>query len=84
MLIKNKLLENFHINILDKSFEGILGIEFRNKYTDFIFVVFTCYLPPENSPWENSTEFFGHLISQVYMSSYADLVFLCGDYNARV
>ena len=29
------------------------------------------------------TNFFGHLIAQLYMHSYADSVYLCGDFKVR-
>ena len=42
-------------------------------------------LPPENSVWgKNSTAFFSHLIPLMYTCNYADGMYLCGDYNARV
>ena len=54
---KNKLFEKIAVNIVDKSFDGILGIQLRHKITDFTFIVVSCYLAPENSPWSNSTQF---------------------------
>ena len=29
------------------------------------------------------TEFFGHLMSQLYINNDADAIFICGDLNAR-
>ena len=84
ILIKNSFLTEYNVKVIDKSFDGILGVEFRHKYTDFVFIVCACYLPPENSVWgKNSTAFFSHLISLMYTCNYADGMYLCGDYNAR-
>ena len=85
VLVKDQLLNDFKIRIVDKEIDGILGIEFENKYSEFSFVIYCCYLPPENSVWgrEPST-FFNHLISQLYMTQEHDLVFICGDLNGRV
>ena len=78
-------MTEYNVKVIDKSFDGILGVEFRHKYTDFVFIVCACYLPPENSVWgKNSTAFFSHLILLMYTCNYADGMHLCGDYNARV
>ena len=34
--------------------------------------------------WGDAKELFSHLISQLYLTSYADFVLLCGDFNARM
>ena len=53
--------------------------------TEFTFIIIACYLSPENSIWgRNSDQFFAHLVSEVYTYSYADSVYLCGDFNARI
>ena len=65
--------------------DGILGISLSHKKTDLKLVIFCCYLPPEESVWgRNDTEFFGHLLSQVYLHNYADSLLVCGDINARI
>ena len=46
--------------------------------------MFCCYLPPETSVWCNSTEFFGHLMAQVYMYNDVDCILLAGDFNSRI
>ena len=84
VFIKNKQFEEFDIIIVDKSFDGIMGIQLRHKITDFTFIVVLCYLAPENSPWSNSTQFFSHLIAQLYMLNDIDAVYLTGDFNGRV
>ena len=81
ILIKNSFLTEYNVKVIEKSFDGILGVEFRHKYTDFVFIVCACYPPPENSVWgKNSTAFFSHLISVMYTCNYADGMYLCGDY----
>ena len=39
ILIKNSFLTEYNVKVIDKSFDGILGVEFRHKYTDFVFIV---------------------------------------------
>ena len=46
--------------------------------------MFTCYLPPEDSPWgRDNTNFFSHLLGQIYFHNYVDNVFICTDINGR-
>jgi len=85
ILVKNSVFVNFSVNVIDRDQEGILGIQLTNKETGFVCVVFSCYLPPENSIWgRNADVFFSHLTSQVYMYQEADLISIGGDFNARL
>ena len=48
-------------------------------------IIFVCYLPPDNSPYGKDVDgFFQHLTAQLHLASDADLIFICGDMNARV
>ena len=46
--------------------------------------MYSCYLPPEGSPWADTSSFYGHLISQLYLNSYADNIFVAVDFIDRV
>jgi hypothetical protein len=50
ILVKKWLYELYYVDIIDRPFEGILGVQFQNRHSDFSFVLFTLYLPLENSP----------------------------------
>ncbi len=53
-------------------------------FSEFSFIVFNCYLAPISSHYgKNETEFFSHLISQLYLNNDAEIVYFCGDFNAR-
>ena len=70
---------------MDKEIDGIIGVKFTNKYSGFFLMIFSCYLSPENSPWgRNDTQFYSHLISQLYIYSDVDAIFICGDLNSRI
>ena len=47
-------------------------------------MVISCYLVPENSPWSNTTDFYSHLISQIYTNSDIDGIYIAGDFNSRI
>lgn len=84
-LVKNILFERYEVTVNDKSMGGILAIKLKNKFTDYCFVVFTCYLPPEGSPRIlDPNLFFGHLLAQMYSLSDVDAVYVCGDFNGRI
>ena len=49
IFVKDKLLSCFSMNIIDRQTNGLLVIELKDKMTEFICVIFACYLSPENS-----------------------------------
>ncbi len=49
VLVKSNILSEYYVRVVDKSHDGILGLEFCHKITKFRCVVYVCYLPPENS-----------------------------------
>ena len=84
MFIKESCLLYHNVSIIDRDVDGILGILFQHKVSNFQFIVFSCYLPPENSPWgRDATAFFNHLLGQIYFHNYVDSVFICTDINGR-
>ena len=83
--MKKYLFDSFTISILDKSFDGILSVLFQHKSSEYQFIVFGCYLPPEDSPWgRDSDAFYGHLLGQIYLHNYVDNYYVCGDLNGRI
>ena len=85
ILVKHCISCYYHVNIIDKSVDGVLGISFVGKYTDISICIFVCYLPPESSVWgRDALSFFAHLVSQIYAGGHYDHVFMCGDFNARL
>ena len=47
--------------------------------------MFICYLSPENSVWgRDVSNYFVNILSLLYVCSFADLIVLCGDFNARI
>ena len=62
-MIKNDILIEYSMRVIDKSYDGIMVLEFIHKHTNFTFVVCACYLPPDNSVWgQNATLFFSNII----------------------
>ena len=83
IFVKDWITDEFYITE-ERDFEGILGIIIKHKITHFQAAIFACYLPPENSPYAyDSVEFFRYLILQAYSYSDVDVLYFCGDFNAR-
>lgn len=57
-LVRNWFIDQFEITVIDKIYDGILGIKLKNRISDFEFIVFACYLPPECSNRERDTQGF--------------------------
>ena len=55
ILVKDSLFSTYTINVIDESFQDILAIELKHIFTDHIIVVYSCYLPPDGSLWNNCT-----------------------------
>ena len=65
--------------------DGILGLLFQDKVSNFQFIIFCCYLLPEDPPWgRDSDSFYAHLLGQIYIHNYVDTYFICGDLNGRI
>ena len=84
VLVKRNLLREYDVQILDKTFDGILCLQFKSKISDYCFIVISCYLPPSNSVWgRDGTSFYSHLLSLVYLYADVDAMFIMGDLNSR-
>ena len=49
ILVRNRLSDQYNIAVVDQSYEGILGLRFEHRSTGSDFIVYSCFLPPENS-----------------------------------
>ena len=83
ILIRNWIIECYNVCIIDKAYA--LGLKFTNQVTDSDFIMFACYLPPENSTrGRDAPSFFAHLLAQIYLYDECDAIFISGDFNARI
>ena len=81
ILVKKDLYHEFQIDILDQSVDGMLWITVKNP--NCCFNICVCYLPPENSKYCDTVEFFGKLLEKIYVYQNMGPLYLMGDYNAR-
>ena len=84
ILVKNKIFSSYSVRVIDKSMDGLIGLELKNLITEYCFIIFSCYLPPEGSVWADPNGLFNQLLVQVYNLSEADAVYMCGDLNSRM
>lgn len=79
------MFEQYNVELIDKSYDGILGLTFSHKTSDYSFVLFSCYLPPENSTWgRDAVAFYSQTLSILYLHGEVDNVFICGDLNSSI
>ena len=85
MFVKNYILEEFSVEIFDKTYDGILAMKFTHVTSDFSMVIIVGYLAPENSKFgRDANGFFSHITSLLYQCVNTDLTIIAGDLNARV
>ena len=85
LFIRDSLLLNYCVSVIDSKTEGILWALLLNRYDNQSITVCICYLPPSNSSrGDISLEFFNTLRYQVSKYHDTGVVCICGDFNARV
>ena len=83
-LIKNSILEDFDVDILESSFEGILWLSLKSKLKKQNLNICVCYLPPLNSSRQiDAQSFYDCLLTSVYRYQNDGELFICGDFNSR-
>ena len=83
-LIKNEILTEFDIMVLQQSYEGIFWLKLTHKTESLVLLPCVCYLPPENSSRRvDVNDFFDNLLSDFYQFQNMGLVFISGDFNSR-
>ena len=85
ILVKQWVCDTYNISLIGKTVDGILGVKFVHKETDSDVVVFSCYLPPENSTrGRDAQTFFAHLLAQMYLQCDCDNTIILEDFNAHI
>ncbi len=85
MFIKDWIFNEFIVTEDYKSYDDMFGVLFRNKRTDYNFMVYSVYLPPENSTvYNNAPDFYNKLMLEVYRNIELDAIYLVGDINSRL
>ena len=86
ILGKSNLFDVYNVQVIDNCYDGILCIKFENVEDKSSFIVCSCYLPPENSPYgRDAVSFYAHLLSLIYLyKSAVNGFYICGDLNSRI
>lgn len=85
ILIKFAILTVFVCEVIDNTLDGIFALKLTHKHSDYQCVIYACYLPPENSAWgRNADAIFNHILTELYLYSDVDDIFICGDFNSRI
>ncbi len=85
ILVKDTLVNEYDIEILDKSREGILWLKLSSLSTNHSLCICACYLPPKYSKHAiNADPFYQSLLEDVYVYQNDGLICICGDFNSRI
>ncbi len=85
LFVKDWLYSEYKIEENYKIYDDMLGIMFTHKVTGYRFMIYSVYLPPENSTfYNNAPEFFNRLLIEVYKYVDIDALYFIGDVNSRI
>ena len=84
VLVNKSILYEYHVHVEDNSCEGYLFLVFKNKVTSTKFAIHCIYLKPENSVWNNNSDLYQALLTNIYSHSDTDRSVIVGDFNARI
>ena len=84
-LIANHILNDYSVNIIDQSYEGIYWIRLDSQASGASLMLCACYLPPVGSSRGNTAqEFYDTLLTQTYMYYDGSQLYYLGDFNGRI
>ncbi len=82
--VRDILFNIYDIVSIDEMYDGMQRIKFSDKSTGFTCIIYNCYLAPYTSVYDKkSTDCFTHLITEFYLNSEADIIYVYGDLNGR-
>jgi hypothetical protein len=85
LFLKHKLYDQFHISIIDKSIDDILGIKLVDKISNKEIIIYSVYISPFNSTaGGKASEVFTYLLTKAYEYNLADTFLVMGDFNSRI
>ena len=61
---------------------GLWGLS--GKMSNYKIIIYSCYLPPEDSQYADTTLFYSHLAAEIYKGYSSDQLLICGDFNSRI
>ena len=84
VLIREEVLKEYTVEVLDSDVEGILWLRLSKERDEESLVLAVCYIPPESSSREVGVEeILQSLGEQVAKFRSHGPMILCGDFNAR-
>ena len=84
LFIKDYLYEIYDISIFDKNFRDVLIVQFKDKKSNYSFVICVYYLPPENNiNGRISQGFYDFLTNIIFKLDDFDMCLFMGDMHAR-
>ena len=83
-MVKEELLNEFDVSILDESVEGTLWLKFTHKQNHLSFLTCVCYLVPAHLSYQvNASDFFDNLLCQISQYQQIGSFYICGDFKLK-
>ncbi len=84
-LVRDALLVDYDVSVLDKDYEGILWLQLKSKVSRETLSVCVCYVSPEHSTRDvDMSDFLDTLLMQIHQYQSEGQFFVCGDFNSRL
>ncbi len=56
IFVRSTLFDKFRVQVCESGYDGIIAVNMCHKITDYTILVFSVYLPPENSPYHMTSK----------------------------
>lgn len=84
IFIRLGVFDEYKVEVLDVSYEGLMWIRLSAKRFYCVLLFCVCYLPPiDSSRYVDACDFMDTLLGQIYRYQNDGIVCLMGDFNAR-
>ena len=85
IFVKHALQNMYQVESCFELQEFVLGLKLTDKVSKETLLIYNVYLPPESSHYGRNNERVLDLLTiEIYGQAEADLVAVCGDFNARI
>ena len=85
IFVKRTLQNMYQVELCFELHDLVLGLKLIDRVSKETLIIYNVYLPPENSQYGRNNERVLDLLTfEIYGQTDADLVTVCGDFNARI
>ena len=83
ILVGLLFLPTIESDLIEDKIDGLLMFELEHRISKYKTLFSACYVPLENSIWNNRDEIFETITTYIYSRIDLDSIIVLGDFNAR-